>query len=361
MQTAESKKISYDSDDKCWQAVRSREPAADSAFFYAVVTTGVYCYPSCPSRLAKRSNTRFFHSRLDAQSAGYRPCKRCRSDDRPLLERQRLLVQKACDLVDNASEAMRVDELAQQLEVSRFHLQKLFRLFLDISPKQYIKAVRARQLDHELSQQDTVTAALMAAGYDSASAFYAEGAMRLGMPAKSYKNKGEGMRIEYAFGKSRYGLIVVATTEQGICSILFGESRESLVSDLQNRFKLATLVEQAKSSSQWIEEVLSCMEAPELADKLPLDIQGTVFQEKVWSALRKIAPGDTATYTDIAREIGQPTAARAVATACAANPVAVIVPCHRVVRVGGQISGYRWGVERKRALLEDEKHYADSE
>jgi AraC family transcriptional regulator of adaptative response/methylated-DNA-[protein]-cysteine methyltransferase len=257
-------------------------------------------------------------------------------------------------LISDAVEPVKVDALAEQLGISRFHLQKLFQQFLGIGPKQYIKAVRASQLSKALDGQPSVTEALFEAGYDSSSAYYADGATRIGMSARTYRRHGEGMQIRYAFGNSRFGQVIVAATERGVCSILFGDTQAELAADLRDRFSKATIVQDTKALSQLVVDVLAGIEHPELASQLPLDIQGTAFQEKVWVALRNIAPGDTATYSEIAARIGKPTAARAVATACAANPIAVIVPCHRVVRTGGDVSGYRWGVERKKRLLAHE-------
>ncbi len=344
----------FDSDTLKWQAVRRRDTRADSFFVYGVTTTGIYCYPSCPSREAKREHTRFYDSREEALDDGMRACQRCHSDQPPLQVRQRLLVEKACEFISLSTEPVRVDTLAEQLGISRYHLQKLFRQFLGIAPKQYIKAVRARNLDKALDRESSVTQALLDAGYDSSSAYYADGAARLGMSARSYQRQGEGMNIRYAFGSSRFGKIVVATTERGICSILFGESQTQMKQLLQTRFSKATLTHDTQALQALVEEVVAGIENPSLALNLPLDVQGTAFQEKVWAALREIAPGTTESYSRLAARIGKPTAARAVARACGANPVAVLVPCHRVVGADGSITGYRWGVERKQQLLAHE-------
>jgi AraC family transcriptional regulator of adaptative response/methylated-DNA-[protein]-cysteine methyltransferase len=345
----------YDTEDKCWQAIQNRDIEADESFLYGVITTGVYCYPSCPSRAALRENTRFYSTREAAVADGLRACRRCHADEPPLLIRQRQLVERACELIMHATETLRVETLATRLGISRFHLQKLFQQFLGMSPKQYIKAVRARHLSETLSGPSSVTEAFLDAGYDSSSSYYADGAARIGMSARTYRRLGEGLSIRYAFGKCHFGKIVVAASERGVCSILFGETQQELTEELSARFSKATLIRDSTAMQQLVAEVVAGIENPVLAQTLPLDVQGTAFQEKVWTALRRIAPGETASYSQIAAGIGQPTAARAVARACGANPVAVLIPCHRVVGAGGDLTGYRWGVERKRRLLEHER------
>lgn len=344
----------YDTEEKRWKAVQARDASADTRFIYGVITTGVYCYPSCPSRTALRENMRYYESREAAVADGLRPCKRCLSDGPPLVERQRRLVEQACRMIAAATEVVKVDTLASELAVSRFHLQKMFRQFLGVSPKQYIKSVRSQNVHRSLESQSTVTDALLAAGYDSSSAYYADGAQRIGMSAKTYRKRGEGLEIRYAFGSTRFGRIIVAATEQGVCSVLFGDNSEALLADLRERFSRASLHEDSQYMQMLVDEVSAGIENPALADGLPLDIQGTAFQEKVWAALRRIEPGTTASYAQIAASIGKPTAARAVASACASNPIAVLVPCHRVVGARGDLSGYRWGRERKQQLLDHE-------
>lgn len=344
----------FETDRQKWQAIQNRDAAADECFLYGVSSTGIYCYPSCPSRAASREHTRFYNSREEALSDGMRACLRCHSDQPPLQERQRLLVEKACGLIAASAEPVRVEALAQQLSVSRYHLGKLFQQFLGMGPKQYAKAVRARNVSAALSGDASVTRALLDAGYDSSSAYYADGASRLGMSARSYQRHGEGMSIQYAFGRSCFGKIVVATTDRGICSILFGDSQKQLQADLAERFSKATLTQNTEALQRLVEDVVAGIENPALAATLPLDIQGTAFQEKVWKALRQIPAGSTESYSDVAARIGKPSAARAVARACGANPVAVLVPCHRVVGANGKLTGYRWGTERKQRLLAHE-------
>lgn len=345
----------YETEEQRWQAVVERDALADTHFLYGVISTGIFCYPSCPSRAALREHTRFFDDPDQARQAGLRACQRCCPDQPPLQVRQRLLVERACEHIGSTLESIKVADLAAELGISRYHLQKLFQQFLGMGPKQYIKAVRARNMAEGLNGSSTVTRAWLDAGYDSSSAYYADGAERLGMSARSYKRQGEGLLIRYAFGETCFGRIVVAITERGICAILFGETPSQLLEDLTQRFSRATLQQDRQGLQELIEQVIAGIENPAQADALPLDIQGTAFQEKVWSALRHIAPGQTASYSEIAERIGQPKAARAVAQACGSNPVAVLVPCHRVLSRDGSISGYRWGVRRKRQLLDNER------
>ena len=348
-------KPEYQTDLLRWQAIQTRDAAADACFLYGVTSTGIYCYPSCPSRAAKREHTRFYDNRDEALQDGMRACQRCHSDQPPLQERQRRLVEKACQLIKASTEPVKVEALAGELAISRFHLQKLFQQFLGMGPKQYVKAVRARNVSEALVNEPSVTRAFLDAGYDSASAYYADGASRLGMSARAYRRQGEGLSIQYAFGNSRFGKIVVASTERGICCILFGETQAQLQQDLAERFSKATLTQNRQALQQHVEAVVAGIDNPSLATTLPLDIQGTAFQEKVWAALREIPPGCTESYSELAARIGKPSAARAVAKACGANPVAVLVPCHRVVAANGKVSGYRWGVDRKKRLLANEK------
>lgn len=351
----------YDTDDKRWAAIEQRDALADGCFVYGVLTTGVYCFPSCPSRTALRENVRFFSCSAEAARNGLRACKRCLSDQPPLHERNRALVERACRAIEAADSSLKIDTLAGSLGVSRFHLSKLFRQVLGITPKAYVKATRARQFNQALDRQATVTDALYEAGYESASAFYAEGARRLGMSASAYRARGHDVTIRYAFGQTRFGRIIVGVTAKGICSVLFGEHKGALLADLTDRFSEANLVEDDQELADLVAQVVDRIENPDAITQLPLDIQGTVFQEKVWSALQRIPTGQTRSYSQIAQQIGNPRSARAVAKACAANPVAVIVPCHRIVRADGGLSGYRWGTERKRQLLHNETLTQESE
>jgi len=349
---------SYLSDAQRLQAVQRRDARADGYFVYAVLTTGVMCYPSCPSRAALPENMRFYKNVAEAQAAGFRHCKRCRTDLPPLTDRNRQLVVQACRHIEASECVVRIESLATVFGVSRFHLLKLFKHYIGLSPKAYAQAIRAEKLRDTLDADHTITQTLHGAGYDSIGSFYADVQKRLGMSASSLRKGSPQQLIHYGFADTPLGLIVVAQTENGVCALLFGDTPTALKQELVRRFPHATLRHDKQFMQEKIALVVETITAPALVNNIPLDIQGTVFQEKVWQALRKIEPGQTASYADVAQAIGQPKAARAVATACAANPVAVLVPCHRVVRGDGAVSGYRWGVERKRALLDTESENA---
>ena len=344
----------YHSDKQRWKAISTRDADADGCFVYAVITTGVVCYPSCPSRAALPENVRYYSDSTAAIADGFRYCRRCRTDLPPLAIRQRELVVKACRLIDESDVSPRIDALASALAVSRYHLQKLFKAHVGVSPKIYAQAIRDSKLRQALDIQNSVTQALHEAGYASQGSFYADVQKRLGMKVTQLRQGSEGVSIRYAFAQSPFGLIVVAETLKGICCVLFGDTRKALTSELEMRFPQAVLHHDKVGMQSSLEVVVQQITLPDASVEIPLDIQGTAFQEKVWRALQKIERGQRASYAEVAKAIGQPTAARAVATACAANPVAVLVPCHRVVRGDGSLSGYRWGVERKQRLLDSE-------
>jgi len=344
----------YKTENDRWQAVLARDSHADGIFFYAVLSTGIYCYPSCASRQAKRENVSFYDNAASAVKSGYKPCKRCCSDKAPPLQRQRELVISACQLLDNEHADTRIEQVASSLNISRFHLQKLFIKFLGISPKAYAMAARNARVTSALQQSSSVTKALFDAGYESPSSFYRDAASRLGMSVKQLRQGASSVQIQYGFTSTRYGKIIVGVTAKGVCAVLFGTSRKSLCTDLQRRFPNATLLGHSQELEQLLEQVVQCIEQHKVSKSIPLDIQGTVFQEKVWAALRDSSSGERFSYSQLASAIGQPKAARAVASACAANPIAVLIPCHRVVRGDGSLSGYRWGIERKEQLLKDE-------
>ena len=344
----------FQSDASRWQAVTSRDSNADGIFVYAVLTTGIVCYPSCPSRAALSDNVRYFDTVQEALGAGFRYCKRCRTDQPPLAIRNRELVIQACKKIDSDEEPVRIEMLAQSLGVSRYHLQKLFKHHLGISPKAYAQAIRAERLQAQCGDDKSVTRTLLDAGYDSASSFYADVNKRLGMSAGTLRKGASGVDIHYQYAQTNFGLIAVAQTSIGVCAVLFGDSRSSLLDELKSRFPNASLHAGPAGTDQLLSRVIDAIHMPDSSTDIPLDIQGTAFQERIWQALRDIAPGQTASYAKIAKAIDKPGSARAVAGACAANPLAVLIPCHRVVKSDGSLSGYRWGVERKRALLDNE-------
>jgi AraC family transcriptional regulator of adaptative response/methylated-DNA-[protein]-cysteine methyltransferase len=341
-------------DDARWAAVLRRDPAADGSFVFSVRTTGVYCRPSCAARQPRRENVRFHASCAEAEAAGFRPCKRCRPNEAPLAERQAAAVAKACRMIAEAEEAPDLATLASVAGMSPFHFHRVFRKVTGVTPKAYAGAHRANRVRAELAQSDTVTEAIYGAGFNSSGRFYATSSDMLGMTPSAFRAGGANAAIRFAVGECSLGAILVAASERGVCAITLGDDPDALVRELQDRFPKARLIGGDAAFEAWVSRVVGFVEAPHLGLDLPLDIRGTAFQQRVWQALREIPAGSTASYAEIAEKLGTPKAVRAVAQACAANAIAVAIPCHRVVRRDGALSGYRWGVERKRALLERE-------
>jgi AraC family transcriptional regulator of adaptative response/methylated-DNA-[protein]-cysteine methyltransferase len=344
----------FDSDDARWSAVVKRDAAADGAFFYSVRTTGVYCRPSCAARLPHRKNVDFHVTRDDAERAGFRPCKRCRPREASLDARRAADVATACRLIERADEMPTLDELAAAVGLSRFHFHRVFKQVTGLTPKAYASAHRADRVRTALTRSDTVTDAIYDAGFNSNGRFYETSANVLGMTPSTFRAGGSGAAVMFAVGECSLGSILVAASDKGICAILLGDDPDALARTLQDRFPNAALTGNDAAFEQWVARVVGFVEAPQLGLDLPLDVRGTAFQRRVWHALSKIPVGSTASYAEIARAIGAPHAARAVAQACGANSLAVAIPCHRVIRSDGAMSGYRWGVERKRALLQRE-------
>jgi AraC family transcriptional regulator, regulatory protein of adaptative response / methylated-DNA-[protein]-cysteine methyltransferase len=340
--------------DPRWAAVEARDPAADGRFFYAVKTTGVYCRPSCPSRPARPENISFFDSAAAAEQAGFRPCQRCRPDQPPLAEQHAALVAGLCRFIENADTPPSLAELARQAGLSRYHLHRIFKAVTGLTPHDYAVAQRAKRLRAGLARGAGVTDAILDAGYNSPGRFYEQAHLLLGMTPSRYRAGGTATEIRFAVGQCSLGAILVAASPRGICAISLGDDPEALVREVQDRFPQATLIGADPAFEDWIARVVGFVEAPKLGLDLPLDLRGTVFQQRVWQALQQIPTGETVSYTELARRIGAPAAFRAVASACAANVLAVAIPCHRVVRQDGSLSGYRWGVARKKALIERE-------
>jgi len=344
----------YTTDEARWLAVCARDAAADSHFVYAVCTTGVYCRPSSSSRLPHRENVQFFDTPQAAEAAGYRPSRRAAADRSAVAARRAALVEQACRLIENAETPPSLESLASQAGVSAFHFHRMFKAETGLTPKAYANAHRARRLRHELGESGTVTQAIYEAGFNSNSRFYEASDSLLGMLPRDYKAGGHNAEIYFAVGECALGAILVACSQRGICAISLGDDPDALVRELQDRFSNARLRGGDSAFEQLVAQVVGFVEAPALGLNLPLDVRGTAFQQRVWQALRDIPAGATASYAEIAQRIGAPKAVRAVAQACGANHLAVAIPCHRIVRRDGDISGYRWGVERKLELLRRE-------
>jgi AraC family transcriptional regulator of adaptative response/methylated-DNA-[protein]-cysteine methyltransferase len=342
-------------DDARWRAVERRDRAADGTFVYSVRTTGVYCRPSCASRRARRENVAFHATCADAEQAGFRPCKRCRPNERALAEHHAAAVAKACRLIEEAEEVPNLEMLARAAGLSRFHFHRVFKAVTGMTPKAYAAAHRGKRLREELASSGTVTEAIYGAGFNSSGRFYAASSGLLGMTPTEFRAGGDGNVIRFAVGECSLGAILVAATDKGVCAIDLGNDPDALVRDLQDRFPKARLLGGDATFEQLVAKVVGLVEAPGQGLDLPLDIRGTAFQQRVWNAIRAIPAGSTASYREIAERIGAPKAVRSVAQACASNALAVAIPCHRVVRTDGSASGYRWGVARKRALLAREQ------
>lgn len=340
--------------DQRWQAVVRRDPQVDGEFVYAVRTTGVYCRPSCPSRAARRENVAFFESGELAEAAGYRPCRRCRPDAASLQQRYQALVKQACLAIERSVSAPTLAQLAQQAGMSPYHFQRVFKTVAGLSPKAYHKALQARRLTTALQSAPSVTAAIYDAGFNSTGHFYEAAPALLGMAPHRYRKGGAGEYIRYAVEPCILGWIVVAATRKGLCAIEFGDDPQALAERIRTRFPQARFEPADDVFKRWVAQVLGYLEQPRGALNLPLDVQGTVFQHRVWQALQAIPAGQTASYGEIADRIGQPKAHRTVAHACACNPVAIAIPCHRAVRADGSLAGYRWGIVRKSELLRRE-------
>ncbi|HZG21910.1 MAG TPA: bifunctional DNA-binding transcriptional regulator/O6-methylguanine-DNA methyltransferase Ada [Herbaspirillum sp.] len=338
-------------DQQRWLAVQRRDPAFDGLFWYSVKSTGVYCKPSCGARTPLRKNVAFHSSGAAAEAAGFRPCKRCRPDLPPLQERHAQAIAQACRLIEAAEQAPATEDLAQAVGLSRYHFHRLFKAHTGLTPKAYGDARRAQRLRQQLASRASVTEAFYEAGFNSSGGFYAHRNADLGMKPAAYRHGGRGEKIRFAVAQCWLGALLVAATEQGICAVTLGEDAEILVQQLQDRFAQAELAPGDAAFEQTLAQVLAALDDPQRGATLPLDVRGTAFQQRVWQALREIPPGVTLSYAELAARIGQPAAVRAVASACAHNEIALLIPCHRIVRQDGSPSGYRWGIERKAALL----------
>lgn len=349
------KQLKTTEQDPRWRSVVNRDAQADGTFVYAVKSTGVYCRPSCPSRGAKPQNVTFYANCADAETAGYRACRRCNPKGQSSSAAVAAVVAEACRQIEDAEELPKLDKLAASVGMSPFYFHRQFKAITGLTPKAYGAAHRAKKVRAELAdRKGSVTSAIYGAGFNSNSRFYENSNEVLGMTPSAYKNGGKDADIRFAVGQCSLGAILVARSNKGVCAIALGDDPNGLVRDLQDRFPNANIIGGDREFERLVAEVVGFVEAPRIGLALPLDVRGTAFQQRVWQALRGIPAGKTASYAEIARRIGRPKAVRAVAQACGANPIAVAIPCHRVVKNDGVLSGYRWGVERKRALLEKE-------
>ena len=342
--------------DRFWLAIQTRDAGFDGLFYYGVHTTGVFCRPACPSRRPRRANVSYFALPEAARAAGFRACLRCRPDGADPRDPQAELVQSVCRLIERATEERPdLDAVGEQLRLSRSHLQRLFKKLMGITPREYAEALRLDRFKGGVRGGRSVADSLYEAGYGSSSRLYEKASAQLGMTPATYRKGGRGMTISYTIADCPLGLLLVAATERGVCSVQLGDSAEAMASGLRAEFPQADVRDDGGGLRPQVRALLDYLEGQRPHPDLPLDVQGTAFQKRVWEELRRIPPGQTASYGEIAGRIGRPTAARAVARACATNPVALVTPCHRVVGGDGGVSGYRWGVARKRKLLEREQ------
>jgi AraC family transcriptional regulator of adaptative response/methylated-DNA-[protein]-cysteine methyltransferase len=352
MQAATTMAINRNS-DQLWALVLGRSANADGEFVYAVKSTGVFCRPSCPSRRPRREQVEFFDSPSEAQRAGYRACRRCQPLQR---NAQTEKVEAACRYIEqNLEDTLGLQQIAKAVGLSPFHFQRLFKRALGISPREYQQAQRAGKFKQALQSESRITDAIYEAGYSSSSRAYENSNQHLGMTPTAFRRRGEGVQISYTIIPSELGKLLIATTPRGVCAVRFGDNERKLEQDLRREFNAAEISRQDQELKTVAGTVQNLLTRPASATAIALDIQGTAFQQRVWSALRTIPRGETRSYTDVARQIGAPRAVRAVANACGSNPVAVVIPCHRVVQKNGSMAGYRWGVERKAALLRAEQ------
>ena len=340
--------------DPRWPRIVARDKAADGYFWYSVLTTGVYCRPSCPSRAANPKNVQLHDSLESAKATGFRPCKRCNPDGASIDSENSALVTKACRLIEQSDEEPSLEALATAVGRSPSYFHRVFRAITGVTPKTYAAARRAAKVRHGLASGRSVTEAIYDAGFNSSGRFYAKSNEMLGMTPSRYRAGGPNEEIKFAIGQTSLGAILVASSKRGVAAILLGDDPDELARDLQDRFPKARVIGGDRGYEALVARVVGFIEAPRIGLDLPFDVRGTTFQQRVWEALREIPAGATVSYSEIARRIRAPKAVRAVAEACAKNNLAVAIPCHRVVRKDGALSGYAWGVERKRVLLDRE-------
>lgn len=344
-------RISPRAADRFWRAMQHRDSAADGAFVFAVRSTRIYCRPSCPARRPLRRNTLFFRTIQEAESFGYRPCRRCRPQEQ---DESAVLVRQATALLADSAEASTgLGSLAAQLRTSPAKLRRAFHRSTGLSPREFSQAFRLARFKKLLREGASITDALYECGYGSSSRLYEKTNSQLGMTPASYRKGGAGMRIGYTLVNTSLGKVLVAATERGVSAVYLGESERSLVDSLREEYQRAEIF-RAAGDERWLQEIVRRVEGAPPSLDLPLDVQATVFQRRVWQELQRIPRGTTRTYTQVARALGKPRSIRAVARACATNPVSIVVPCHRVIRTDGSLAGYRWGLQRKQKLLDRE-------
>jgi AraC family transcriptional regulator of adaptative response/methylated-DNA-[protein]-cysteine methyltransferase len=336
-----------------WKAVKNNDSRFNGAFVYAVNSTGIYCKPSCRSRLPKRENVEFFDDFGKAENAGFRACQRCQPKSETVSERTSSVL-RACEILER-EESLTLEDLSAAVGLSAAHLQKIFKEIIGVSPKKYAEIKRLEKFKAEIKAGSDVTGAMYDAGFGSSSRLYENVSEKLGMTPKTYAKRGENMTINYTISDCDLGKLLVARTVKGVCAIAFGDDAQTLRENLFGEYKNASLTEDNANLKEYVEAILANLDGAQKTLDLPLDVQATAFQMRVWEILRKIPYGETVSYTDVAESLGNKNAVRAVATACASNRVALVVPCHRVVGKSGELTGYRWGVERKKAILEREK------
>ena len=335
-----------------WKVLLGEEPLTED-FIYAVKTTGIYCRPHCAARLPKKENVLFYQNAQEAQKHGFRACKRCLPDN--IVSKEQALITQLCRLIEKSPHELSLEELAQGVNLSATYLQKFFKKQTLLSPKEYAQINKSEKIRSLLKRQQEITASFYETGYNSSSRFYEVSDKILGMTPTQYQNQGKNMKIHFALSSSSLGYVLIAKTTKGVCAIQLGSDKDILINNFKKDFKQATLIEQEDSLGELLVKVIDFIEQPVTNLDLPLDIKGTVFQKKVWDALQKIPLGQTLNYSEVATLIGLPRAARAVANACGQNPVCLAIPCHRVIHKDGTISGYRWGIERKKEILKREK------
>lgn len=343
-----------------WQAVQRKEAKFEGLFFTCVKTTKIFCKPTCTARLPKRENVEFVRTWEEAETKGFRACLRCQPKLEIVINPQVETVLQACELIET-EENISLESLAEELKISPYHLQRTFKEIIGVSPKKYAENLRLAKFKSEIKQGSDVVTAMYESGYGSSSRLYENITDKLGMTPKTYQKGGKGMKIEYTITDCELGKMLVARTEKGVCAVTFGDDETDLIEKLMSEYSNAEISKNETNLKEYVEAILQNLSGNNKRIVLPIDVQATAFQMQVWDALRKIPYGETLSYKQVAESLGNPKAVRAVARACATNKVAVVIPCHRVVGSDGNLSGYRWGIERKQKLIETEKKQQKSE